>query len=133
MVSNCNYFHLVVTGDTCYDLAAANSITQTQFYDWNPAVGSSCAGLDTGYYVCVGISGNVITSSSSPSSSSHTITSTSSRSSSSSAAGGVTTPTPTQVRFFYLNTGSKTVFEFDQNLFEVTTQKVLVFRSFLIC
>lgn len=55
MVSNCDTFHLVVSGDGCYDLAASAGITLDEFYSWNPAVGDDCSGLWTGYYVCIGI------------------------------------------------------------------------------
>ncbi|KAJ8121084.1 hypothetical protein ONZ43_g2376 [Nemania bipapillata] len=55
VVSNCNKFHLVVSGDDCYDLAATSGITLDNFYAWNPTVGSTCANLWLGYYVCVGI------------------------------------------------------------------------------
>lgn len=72
MVANCNSFHLIVSGDTCYNLANAAGIALSQFYAWNPAVKNDCSGLDTGYYVCTGTVG------SSPSSSSATPSRTSS-------------------------------------------------------
>ncbi|KAH3353681.1 hypothetical protein KXV52_007936, partial [Aspergillus fumigatus] len=53
MVSSCNRFYLVVSGDSCYDIAAAQGISLDNFYTWNPAVGSSCGGLWPDYYVCV--------------------------------------------------------------------------------
>jgi hypothetical protein len=55
MVTNCDTFHLVVSGDECGDLATDYGISLTQFYNWNPAVGSSCQYLELGYYVCVGV------------------------------------------------------------------------------
>ncbi|KAH7120729.1 hypothetical protein EDB81DRAFT_914530 [Dactylonectria macrodidyma] len=55
MVTDCDKFHLVVSGDGCYDIAAAAGISLNDFYDWNPAVGTSCATLFLGYYVCIGI------------------------------------------------------------------------------
>ncbi|TQN66015.1 putative peptidoglycan-N-acetylglucosamine deacetylase, partial [Colletotrichum shisoi] len=55
MTKNCKTFHLVVGGDTCYDIAAKAGITLTNFYAWNPAVGSSCASLWGQYYVCIAI------------------------------------------------------------------------------
>lgn len=55
MVSNCKKFYLVVSGDGCYDIAAAAGIALSDFYAWNPAVGDTCAGLWPNYYVCVGI------------------------------------------------------------------------------
>jgi hypothetical protein len=54
MATNCDSFHFVVAGDQCGNLASAAGITLTDFYAWNPAVGSTCATLDTGYYVCIG-------------------------------------------------------------------------------
>ncbi|KAH7066518.1 LysM domain-containing protein [Paraphoma chrysanthemicola] len=53
MVPNCNGFYLVKAGDGCYDIAAANSISLDQFYQWNPYVGTDCARLWSGYNVCI--------------------------------------------------------------------------------
>ncbi|OKL55215.1 hypothetical protein UA08_09512 [Talaromyces atroroseus] len=78
MVSNCDAFHLVVSGDTCAALATAAGISLTNFYAWNPAVGTSCTGLDLGDYVCIGITGST------------------SATQTTSTGNGVTTPTPTQ-------------------------------------
>ena len=80
MVTNCNAFYLVKSGDSCSNIASANGITLAEFYSWNPAVGSSCLSLDAAEYVCVGILGLVIST-----------TSTSSRSSN-----GISTPQPIQ-------------------------------------
>lgn len=44
-------------GDTCVGIANNKDITLTDFYEWNPAVGSNCQTLLAGYYVCVGTSG----------------------------------------------------------------------------
>jgi hypothetical protein len=55
MVTNCDLFHLVVSGDECGDIATKYGISLTQFYSWNPAVGSTCSFLDLGDYVCVGV------------------------------------------------------------------------------
>lgn len=55
MVGNCDAFHLVASGDTCYDVSAKAGITLTQFYTWNPSVGSSCQTLQLGYYVCISL------------------------------------------------------------------------------
>ncbi|KAI1108517.1 carbohydrate-binding module family 50 protein [Nemania sp. NC0429] len=54
IVGNCNSFYYVVPGDTCDAIVKKYGITLTQFYTWNPAVGSSCAFLGLGDYVCVG-------------------------------------------------------------------------------
>ncbi|KAL6867810.1 carbohydrate-binding module family 50 protein [Trichoderma novae-zelandiae] len=58
MVKNCNKFYLVVSGDGCFDIAAANNIALDDFYTWNPAVKTDCSGLFPSYYVCVGIVGS---------------------------------------------------------------------------
>ncbi|KAK1766314.1 hypothetical protein QBC33DRAFT_542494 [Phialemonium atrogriseum] len=61
MISNCNKFYLVGSGDTCSNIATAQGISLTNFYAWNPAVGNTCASLWAGYYVCVGITGSATT------------------------------------------------------------------------
>jgi hypothetical protein len=55
MTSDCDLFHLVVSGDGCYAIATAADISLADFYTWNPAVGSTCATLYLGYYVCIGV------------------------------------------------------------------------------
>lgn len=57
MVSNCNKFYDVKSGDTCASIASSKRIPLSKFYAWNPAVGSSCGSLWKGYYVCVDIIG----------------------------------------------------------------------------
>ncbi|KAE9375762.1 carbohydrate-binding module family 50 protein, partial [Stipitochalara longipes BDJ] len=54
MVSGCNSFYKVVSGDTCSKIASAKRISLSQFYAWNKHVGSTCKNLLLGYYVCVG-------------------------------------------------------------------------------
>lgn len=61
MVSDCDVFHLVVSGDTCSAISTAAGVSLTDFYSWNPAVGSTCATLFIGYYVCIGVSGTATT------------------------------------------------------------------------
>lgn len=56
MTKSCKTFHKVVSGDTCYDIAVAASITLDDFYSWNPAVGSDCHALQLDFYVCIGTS-----------------------------------------------------------------------------
>lgn len=85
MVDNCNRFHLVVSGDGCYDIAATYGVDLDDFYAWNPAVDSSCTGLWLDYFVCVGV-----TTGGTPPPSTLTTSTTSPPS------GGVPTPTPTQ-------------------------------------
>ncbi|KAF2634390.1 LysM domain-containing protein [Massarina eburnea CBS 473.64] len=82
MVSNCNKFYLVVSGDGCYDIAATYGISLDNFYAWNPAVGDSCGSLWPNYYVCVGISTASPTTTPPPTTTD--------------PGNGVTTPTPTQ-------------------------------------
>ncbi|KAJ9156077.1 carbohydrate-binding module family 50 protein [Pleurostoma richardsiae] len=80
MVSNCDVFYLVQSGDGCYDIAADYGISLDDFYTWNPAVGTDCSGLWPNYYVCVGIqsSSSTASSSSAPTSTSITATATAS-------------------------------------------------------
>ncbi|OQE21530.1 hypothetical protein PENFLA_c014G03370 [Penicillium flavigenum] len=54
-IDTCKTWHLVASGDGCWQIEQDNGITATQFNTWNPQVGSDCAGLWLGYYVCVGV------------------------------------------------------------------------------
>lgn len=45
MVSNCDTFYYVVSGDTCASSASKSGISFLQLLEWNPSVGSSCTGL----------------------------------------------------------------------------------------
>lgn len=54
MVSNCDRFHQVKSGDQCDTIASMYGITLANFYSRNPAVGRSCQTLWLSYYVCVG-------------------------------------------------------------------------------
>ncbi|CAI7636367.1 unnamed protein product [Penicillium bialowiezense] len=63
ITATCNKFDLVQSGDTCAVIANKYNIPLASFYDWNPAVGSSCAHLDVGDYVCVDIIGYTATTS----------------------------------------------------------------------
>lgn len=56
IVDNCTKYHVVVDGDGCYDIAIAYDISLSDFYAWNPDVGTDCASLWLGYGVCVGVS-----------------------------------------------------------------------------
>ncbi|KAK8050310.1 hypothetical protein PG994_012040 [Apiospora phragmitis] len=77
IITGCQQFYKVVSGDTCQKVSDAFSISLsqvnkssisppvclsvmrilrdylTQFYGWNPGVGSNCQALFLGYYVCV--------------------------------------------------------------------------------
>lgn len=55
MIGNCSKFHLVVESDTCSSIATAAGIALSDFYAWNPAVGSSCATMLAKNNVCVGV------------------------------------------------------------------------------
>ncbi|KAL2846176.1 hypothetical protein BJY01DRAFT_247349 [Aspergillus pseudoustus] len=53
---NCNKWHLVEEGDTCWDLSQENGITLDQLYEWDPAAKNDCAeGFWLGNAYCVGI------------------------------------------------------------------------------
>ncbi|EEP78778.1 predicted protein [Uncinocarpus reesii 1704] len=82
MTPNCNKFHLVVSGDNCYDIAKNAGVPLDSFYTWNPSVGNTCSSLWSGYYVCVGVIGGTPTTM-------RTTTTTK-------PGNGVATPTPTQ-------------------------------------
>ncbi|KAF5482996.1 LysM domain-containing protein [Colletotrichum siamense] len=83
IVSNCNKFYFVKSGESCSTVASSNGITLAQFLEWNPSAGSTCAGLWANAYACVGIIGGATITSSPPT----TTTST---------GNGIATPTPTQ-------------------------------------
>jgi hypothetical protein len=54
MTTGCNKFYKVSSGDGCESVAKANNVTLSDFYEWNPAVGSNCANLQLEVYVCIG-------------------------------------------------------------------------------
>jgi LysM repeat protein len=82
IVSTCDKFYLVVSGDTCDSVASDAGISLTTFYDWNPAVGTDCADLEVDEYVCVDIIGYVASSTTTAAASTTT------------SGNGITTPTP---------------------------------------
>ncbi|RAK99291.1 LysM peptidoglycan-binding domain-containing protein [Aspergillus ibericus CBS 121593] len=95
MTDTCNKFDLVQQGDNCAAIAAKYNIPLSTFYAWNPAVGSSCADLDLGYYVCVDTIG-------------YTVPTTTT-----SAGTGITTPTPYEpgmvagcTTFYFVSSGN---------------------------
>ncbi|KAK2858522.1 hypothetical protein FQN49_004646 [Arthroderma sp. PD_2] len=55
MTAHCKKFHLVVSGDGCYNISSATGIPLDDFYAWNPAVGKDCGKLSPDYYVCVDV------------------------------------------------------------------------------
>lgn len=98
MVSNCNKFHFVETGQSCQAILSLYSLSQATFFAWNPATGSTCSGLWANTYACVGVIGGATTT---------TTTKTSST-----TGNGISTPTPTQSgipsncnKFHYVQTG----------------------------
>jgi LysM repeat protein len=83
MVSNCNKFHFVETGQVCQQIANLYGISLANFNTWNPQAKSDCSGLWANTYACVGVIGYTP-----PTSTTKTSTST--------KGNGVATPTPTQ-------------------------------------
>jgi hypothetical protein len=57
MISTCDKFYYVKSGDQCGAIASANGISLTQFLTWNPSAGSSCGGLWAEAYACVSVVG----------------------------------------------------------------------------
>ncbi|OQD80022.1 hypothetical protein PENANT_c040G10752 [Penicillium antarcticum] len=55
--SKCSNFYYIVANDTCPAIVKEYGIKLTDFYSWNPGVGSDCRTLKTEYYVCVAVSG----------------------------------------------------------------------------
>lgn len=55
IAGNCVKYHQVVAGDTCSSIATGASIALTDFYTWNPAVGTDCKALLAGFHACTGI------------------------------------------------------------------------------
>ncbi|WYZ35351.1 hypothetical protein EsH8_I_001627 [Colletotrichum jinshuiense] len=55
MISGCDTFYKVQSGDGCWAIADANGITLDKFYLWNPAVKTDCTGLQADVYVCIGL------------------------------------------------------------------------------
>jgi LysM repeat protein len=84
MVSDCDTFYLVVSGDSCAAIAASYDISLADFYAWNPAVGDTCSSLWVDDYVCVGVVGGA----------SSTAVSTTTSSTTTTTSSGITTPTP---------------------------------------
>ncbi|KAL3430313.1 hypothetical protein BDV09DRAFT_189365 [Aspergillus tetrazonus] len=55
IISTCTQYYLVQSGDSCYSIEQEYLITSTEFYTWNPDVGTDCSALWSGYYVCIGV------------------------------------------------------------------------------
>ncbi|KAL5371895.1 hypothetical protein PMIN02_012730 [Paraphaeosphaeria minitans] len=84
MVSNCDSFYMVKSGDTCAKISSAKGVTSAQIISWNPAVGSGCGNLLLDTYICISIIGHTPT------------TTTSTPATSTRPVNGVATPTPYQ-------------------------------------
>jgi hypothetical protein len=56
IVSNCNKWYLVQSGDSCYTIEQATGVTLADLLAWNTDVNSACTNLYLGYYICIGIS-----------------------------------------------------------------------------
>lgn len=89
MVTNCNKFYLVKSGDGCWAISNDNGISTDQFAAWNPSVGVDCKGLFPNNYVCVGVVGSTTTK---PTTSSTTVKTTPKPT----PTNGVNTPSPIQ-------------------------------------
>ncbi|CAG8157685.1 unnamed protein product [Penicillium olsonii] len=61
MASNCMRFYKVQADNDCYDIAQQAEAALDDFYDWNPAVGNDCSGLEKNVFVCIGVSGYATT------------------------------------------------------------------------
>ena len=66
IVSNCNKYYQIQSGDGCWSIEQAQAITSDQFLSWNPYVDANCDNLWLGYYVCVGVSGATSTKATTP-------------------------------------------------------------------
>lgn len=93
IVSNCDSFYEVVSGDTCYDIAQTNNITLGTFYAWNPAVGTDCGDLELDVRVCIGVDSSTDTTTTAAAT---PTTSTTSTGTGTTSTTGIVTPMPTQ-------------------------------------
>ncbi len=55
IVSNCNKYYLVKSGDSCYTIQQTQAVTEVDFLRWNAGVKADCSNLFVGYYVCTGV------------------------------------------------------------------------------
>ncbi|CAI7618980.1 unnamed protein product [Penicillium viridicatum] len=53
IVAGCEEWHVVKANDTCPGIAKQYSISQAQFYAWNPAIGADCIDLEIDDAYCV--------------------------------------------------------------------------------
>lgn len=55
IIATCKKYHLVASGNSCYDLQTKYSVTLAQLLKWNTEVNDACTNMWGGYYVCVGV------------------------------------------------------------------------------
>lgn len=55
VVSNCNRWYLVKSGDSCYTIQQSQGVSVADWGKWNTGVKSDCSNLFVGYYVCTGV------------------------------------------------------------------------------
>ncbi|KAF7554689.1 hypothetical protein G7Z17_g2696 [Cylindrodendrum hubeiense] len=77
LISTCDGFYKVSSGDLCDTIASKYSITVAQFKTWNTYIDDNCSNLWLDYYVCVHVPGATTTTSSTTTSSTATTTTTS--------------------------------------------------------
>ncbi|KAF5588399.1 Autolysin [Fusarium pseudocircinatum] len=58
IVSNCDKFYMVKSGEGCATVTSKNGITLAEFYKWNTKVGSACTALYADAYACVSVIGH---------------------------------------------------------------------------
>ncbi|KAH8660501.1 hypothetical protein BX600DRAFT_400333 [Xylariales sp. PMI_506] len=56
ITSNCIKFYYSQDGDSCASVASANDISEADFIQWNPAVGTECTNFWLSEYYCVEVS-----------------------------------------------------------------------------
>jgi len=98
MVSNCDSFYKVKSGDTCENIASANGITVNDLVAWNKEIGGAqCNGLWVDLYVCISILGHTPNKSTTTTTTSKKSTTTSTRTTTTSTkTTAIVTPTPVQ-------------------------------------
>ncbi|KAJ5976026.1 hypothetical protein N7481_009733 [Penicillium waksmanii] len=52
IVSTCQTYYKVKSGDSCYSIDLAAGITLAQFRSWNTQIDATCTNLWVDYYVC---------------------------------------------------------------------------------
>ncbi|KAM5435812.1 hypothetical protein MferCBS31731_006069 [Microsporum ferrugineum] len=57
LAKDCDNFHLVASGDSCYTVQTKYGISADQLMMWNPSLNTECSNLWLGYYACVHVPG----------------------------------------------------------------------------